>query len=70
MSARTPVDPETRFTLKNGSVAYFSIPWSADEKDLDMCAEIFALQLQSIRKYRERLSKREEWWIKNRHLGP
>lgn len=66
----TTKEPETRFTLRDGSVAYFCIPWSADEKDLRLCEEVFALQIQSIRKYRESISKREEWWIKNRHLGP
>jgi hypothetical protein len=61
---------ETRFTLSNGDVAYFSVPWSASEKDCDLVQELIALQLDSIRKYRARMSRREEWWLKNRHLAP
>jgi hypothetical protein len=61
---------ETRFTLSNGDIAYFSVPWSASPKDCDLVQELVSLQLESIRKYRERLSTREEWWLKNRHLGP
>lgn len=61
---------ETRFTLSNGDSAYFSVPWSASEKDCDLVLELVTLQLSSIRRYRERMSQREEWWLKNRHLGP
>jgi hypothetical protein len=62
--------PVTRFTISNGDVVYFAIPWTAEEKDLQLCEELFALQIESIRKYRQEISNREEWWIKNRHLGP
>lgn len=76
MSARSIWDtpgkeaPVTRFTLSNGDVASFAIPWTAEEKDLQLCEEVFALQIDSIRKYRQRVSMRHEWWLKNRHLGP
>lgn len=62
--------PETMFTLPNGDVVKFAIPWTADEKDLDLCEEIFKLQVDGIRAYRKTISRREEWWLRNRHFGP
>ena len=61
---------ETSFTLRSGGKAFFYVPWTVDEKDLQLCERLFALHVAGIREYRQSVSAREEWWLKNRHLGP
>jgi hypothetical protein len=61
---------ETRFSLNNGEICRFVLPWDCTDSELKMCEEIIALQFQTIRSYRERVARRHEWWLKWREFAP
>lgn len=63
-------NPETRFSLNNGKVFYYCIPWDISPNELKMCEEMIALSVQQIRSYQERIGHRHEWWLKWRGFAP
>jgi hypothetical protein len=62
--------PATRFTLNNGEVCEFQLPWDCTEPELKMCEEVIGLQFSSIRSYQSQVSRRHEWWLKWKEFAP
>lgn len=60
----------TRFTLNNGEVCEFQLPWDCTEPELKMCEEVINLQFSTIRSYRSQVSRRHEWWLKWKEFAP
>lgn len=61
---------ETRFNLNDGSPFYFSIPWTATEKELQLCEKLIELHISSIRDHHKQIGARHDWWVKWRVFAP